>query len=382
MQFETSRQFVRADQKVHIYSKALLNNLGKIRNACKPETKICAVIKADGYGHGIRQIVDILKQGPVDFFAVANVYEAAFIADIVGDKKILILEPLHTGYANDAVQLCARKGFHCAVVEIEALQHIQTCLHNTNNVLNVHIKVETGMGRCGIEAEKAAELIKKIKTFENIRLAGVYTHFSTAAEKNLSYATQQLERFRKFLSSQSLLACKDIIIHASNSAAMLNMPQAHFDMVRCGIALFGWAEQPNALNVSLDPAMKFEASIVQLNRYKKGQTVGYARTFTTQRDTLGAIVPVGYADNYWRLYSNRAVMKVGDNFANVIGRVSMDKTILDVTDIPDVKVGQTVTVIDNDPQSECSVYKLAELADTICHEVLTSLPPRALRIIH
>ncbi|MDD5135059.1 MAG: alanine racemase [Phycisphaerae bacterium] len=382
MEFETSKQFVRADQKVHIYSDALLGNLGKIRAACKPETKICAVIKANGYGHGISQIVDILKQGPVDFFAVANVYEAAFIADIVEDKKILILEPLHTGYASDAVQLCTRKGFHCAVVDTEALQYIQTCLHNTNDVLNVHIKVETGMGRCGIEAKKAAELIKKIRTFENIRLAGVYTHFSTAAEKNLSYATQQLERFKKFLSGQSLLACKDIIIHASNSAAMLNMPQAHFDMVRCGIALFGWAEQPNALNVSLDPAMKFEASIVQLNRYKKGQTVGYGRTFTAARDTLGAIVPVGYADNYWRLYSNRAVMKISDNFANVIGRVSMDKTILDVTDIAGVKVGQTVTVIDNDPQSECSVYRLAELADTICHEVLTSLPPRAARIIH
>jgi alanine racemase len=382
MEFETSKQFIRADQKVHIYSDALLNNLDNIRNACKPETKICAVIKANGYGHGISQIVDILKQGPVDFFAVANVYEAAFIAEAVGDKKILILEPLHTGCTADAVRLCAGKGFHCAVVDIEALQYIQTCLGDTNDILNVHIKVETGMGRCGVEAQKAAELIRKIKKFENIRLAGVYTHFSTAAEKNLSYATRQLERFKKFLSGQSLLACKDIIIHASNSAAALNMPQAHFDMVRCGIALFGWAEQPNALNVNLTPVMKFEVPIVQLNLYKKGQTVGYGRTFTAARNTLGAIVPVGYADNYWRLYSNRAVMKIGDTFANVIGRVSMDKTILDVTDIPDVKVGRIVTVIDNDPQSLCSVYKLAELADTICHEVLTSLPPRAVRIIH
>jgi alanine racemase len=382
MQFETSSQFTRLDQKVHIYSQALLNNLANLRSLCRPETKFCAVIKADGYGHGIREIVNILKKGQVDFFAVANIYEAAFIADIVGQSKILILEPIHTAYSGQAIQLCAQKGFHCAVVDAEASRFVQNCLRTTSDVLNVHVKVETGMGRCGIEAAKAADLIAKIRTFDNVRLAGIYTHFSTAAEKDLFFAEQQLEKFRKFLSKQSLLACKDIIIHAANSAAMLNMPQAHFDMVRCGIALFGWAEHRQALNIKLEPAMKFEVPIVQLNHYRKGQTVGYGRTFTTLHDTIGAIVPVGYADNYWRLYSNRAVMKVGNNFAKVIGRVSMDKTIIDVTDIPDVKIGQDVTVIDNDPQSDCSVYKLAELADTICHEVLTSLPGRALRIIH
>ncbi|MGA2914756.1 MAG: alanine racemase [Sedimentisphaerales bacterium] len=391
MQFQTSSQFIRYDQKVHIYSKALLSNLANLKSLCKPETKFCAVIKANGYGHGIKEIVEILKKGPVDFFAVANVYEAAFIADTVGEAKILILEPIHTAYSSDAVQLCAQKGFHCAVVDIEALRFVQDCLANSSDVLNVHIKVETGMGRCGVDAAKAAELIKKVRSFRNVKLAGVYTHFSTAAEKDLSFAEQQLEKFKKFLSGQSLLACplrprseasKDVIIHAANSAAMLNMPQAHFDMVRCGIALFGWAEHRDILNIKLTPAMKFEAPIVQINRYKKGQTVGYGRTFTTWRDTIGAIVPVGYADNYWRLYSNNAVMKVGNNFAQVIGRVSMDKTVIDVTDMPDVKIGQFVTIIDNDSESLCSVYRLAEMADSICHEVLTSLPSRALRIIH
>ncbi|MFA5293395.1 MAG: alanine racemase [Phycisphaerae bacterium] len=382
MQFQTSSQFVRYDQKVHIYSQALLNNLKAVRGACRPETKLCAVIKANGYGHGIRDIVNILKKGNVDFFAVANVYEAAFIADTVEQIKILILEPVHTAYSSEAIQLCARKGFHCAVVDTETLRFVQDCLKTTSDVLNVHIKVETGMGRCGIDAEKADELIKQIRSFPNVKLAGVYTHFSTAAEKNLSYAEQQLEKFRKFLSGQSLLACKDVIIHAANSAAMLNMPEAHFDMVRCGIAIFGWVEHPDLLKIKLTPAMKFEIPIVQLNHYKKDQTVGYGRTFTAWRDTIGAIVPIGYADNYWRLYSNNAVMKVGDNFAQVIGRVSMDKTIIDVTDIPNVAVGQYVTVIDNDPKSMCSVYRLAEMADTICHEVLTSLPARALRIIH
>lgn len=382
MQFETSKQFIRHDQKIHIYSKALLDNLKAVKGLCRPETKLCAVIKSNGYGHGIREIVEILKKGQVDFFAVANVYEAAFIADIVEQAKILILEPVHTACTSQAVQLCAQKGFHCAIVDTEALQFVQDCLKTASDILNVHIKVETGMGRCGVDAEKAAELIKKTRSFPNVRLAGVYTHFSTAAEKNLIFATQQLERFKKFLSTQSLLACKDVIIHAANSAAMLNMPEAHFDMVRCGIALFGWAEHPDILKINLTPAMKFEVPIVQLNHYKKGQTVGYGRTFTAWRDTVGAIVPLGYADNYWRLYSNNAFMKVGNNFAQVIGRVSMDKTIIDVTDIPNAAVGQFVTVIDNDPQSMCSVYRLAEMADTICHEVLTSLPPRALRIIH
>jgi alanine racemase len=187
---------------------------------------------------------------------------------------------------------------------------------------------------------------------------------------------------RKFLSSQSLLACKDVIIHASSSAATLNMPKAHFDMVRCGIALHGWVDHPDLLKIKLEPTMKFEIPIVQLNHYRSGQPIGYGRTFTAWRDTIGAIVPIGYADNYWRLYSNNAFMKVGDKFAQVLGRVSMDKTVLDVTDLPDAKVGQYVTVIDNDPESMCSVYRLAEMADTICHEILTSIPSRAQRIIH
>lgn len=382
MDLQISNNYTRDDQRVHIYSQAFLNNLQAVRTLCKPETKICAVIKANGYGHGIREIVKILKQDAVDFFAVANVYEAAYISDIVGETKILVLEPVHTSFSPDAVKLCAEKGIHCAAVDPEAIDFVHGCLKATGMVLNVHVKVETGMGRCGIDANKAAQLIKKIQTSENVRLAGVYTHFSTAAEKNLSYAEYQFHNFQKFLSNQSLLACRDVIIHASNSAAMLNMPQAHFDMVRCGIALFGWVEHPDLLKIKLQPAMKFEVPIVQINHYKKGQPIGYGRTFSAWRDIVGAIVPIGYADNYWRVYSNNAFMKVGDKFAQVIGRVSMDKTIIDITDIADAKVGMYVTVIDNNAQSLCSVYRQAEMADTICHEVLTSLPARAARIIH
>jgi alanine racemase len=353
MELQINSQYTRKIRRFHIYSQAFLNNLLAIRSLCKPETKICAVIKANGYGHGIRHIVKILKQGQVDFFAVANIYEAAYIADIVGDTKILVLEPVHIAYKPDAIQFCAKKGIHCAMVGFESLDYVQECLKDTHDILNVHIKVETGMGRCGIEAERAAELIQKIRSASNVKLSGVYTHFSTAAEKNLVFAEQQYENLCKFLSSQSLLACKDVIIHASNSAAMLNMPKAHFDMVRCGIALYGWAEHPDLLKIKLEPAMKFEAPIVQLNHYKAGQPIGYGRTFTAWRDTIGAIIPIGYADNYWRVYSNNAFVRVGDKFAQVLGRVSMDKTVIDVTDLPDAKVGQYVTLIDNDPESMC-----------------------------
>jgi alanine racemase len=382
MELQISNQYTRQDQKVHIYSQAFLNNLKAVRSLLKPETKICAVVKANGYGHGIRHIVKILKQGNVDFFAVANIYEAQYIADIVGDTRILVLEPVHISYTPDLIRFCAEKGIHCAVVAFDSLEYIQSCLKDTNTVLNVHVKVETGMGRCGIEAQRAAELIKKIRSYSNLKLSGVYTHFSTAAEKNLIYAEQQYQNFSKFLSTQSLLACKDVIIHASSSAATLNMPKAHFDMVRCGIALYGWADHPDLLKVKLEPTMKFEIPIVQINHFRAGQPIGYGRTYTAWRDTIGAIVPIGYADNYWRLYSNNAFMKVGDKYAQVLGRVSMDKTVIDITDLKDVKVGQYVTVIDNDPESMCSVYRLAEMADTICHEILTALPSRAMRIIH
>ena len=381
MRFDSTEQYARDDIKLHIYSRALLDNLSAIKKLCTNRTKICAVVKANGYGHGIREIVGILKDARADFFAVANVYEALHICDLVELQKILIFEPIYSTLSAELIRACAEKDFHCLSVCPESLEKISNVLASTNLILNLHVKVETGMGRCGVGAEVAANLIKIIDKSKNLRLAGICSHFATAKD-DLSFSREQLRRFEDFLDKNKIHARKDVIVHIANSAGIINMPQSHFDMVRPGISLYGYAADGFNKRLGLKAVCKLEAPIVQLNKFSKGQTVGYDRGFKVADDIIGAVIPIGYAEGYRRAFSNKAVMKVGENFCPVIGKITMDKCVIDVTAASDVFVGQMVTMLDNDQNSPCGAYALAELAGTICYEILTSISPRAKRIIH
>jgi alanine racemase len=238
------------------------------------------------------------------------------------------------------------------------------------------------MGRCGIEPKLAVQLLEQIDECPNLKLAGVYTHFATADEEDLSYAEQQLSQFERFLDDHQLRK-PGILIHAANSAATIKMPQSHFDMVRCGISMYGYySRQMKNPPIQLTPVMKLTAPITQIKTIPSGHTVSYGQSFTTKRDTVAAIVPLGYADGYRRCFSNAAKMKIGDSAVSVIGRVCMDQVIVDVTDVADVQLGQMVTVLDNDHNSPCSAYALAKLADTICYEILTFIHAHVNRIVH
>jgi alanine racemase len=377
-----AQQFIRPDLQAHIFSKDLLGNVRKLRNLCPKKTRFCAVIKANAYGHGISEIVNILKQDGVDMFAVATFYEALHIATLTQKQSIFILEPVNPSQSVEEIQVCAQKGFHCVLASPDALKFVREALKNTPSVLKVHLNIETGMGRSGIEPEPARQLIEQIADCANLKLAGVYTHFATADEDDLSYAHQQHERFESFL-KQYTLRENGVLIHAANSAATIKMPHAHYDMVRCGISMYGYySRRMKNPPVQLTPVMKLTAPITHIKTIPAGHSVSYGQSFTTQRDTLAAIVPLGYADGYRRCFSNTAMMKIGTYAAPVIGRVCMDQVILDVTEIPDMQLGQMVTVLDNDHDSPCSAYTLADLGDTICYEILTSIHAHVNRIVH
>ena len=383
MRFYRSQQLIRQDLEAHIYSQAMLANVSGLKNLCKGETKFCAVIKANAYGHGISETVNILKKADVDFFAVASIYEAIHILGMVKKQSILILEPINTTYSPDQVAICARKGIHCVLSSSEDLDFVSETLSTGKSVLKVHVNIESGMGRNGLDAELASELIERIDRCPNTSLAGVYTHLATADEEDLSYAYVQLEKFNKFLDENSIRDREEVLIHAANSAATIKIPESHFDMVRCGIAMYGYySRQMPDPPVKLTPAMKLQAPIVKLKNIAAGDSVSYGRSFIPGRDTTVAIVPLGYADGYWRSFSNRAKMKVGDSVVSVVGRVCMDQVLIDVTDVPNVAVGQMVTIIDNDHRSPCGAYALAELAGTICYEIPICVHSHVNRIVH
>jgi len=383
MKIYRQQPLIRPDLQAHIYSQALLSNVRNLKSLCGPGTKFCAVVKANAYGHGIAEVVNILKKADVDFFAVASIYEAIHIAHIAEDRSILILEPVSVNAPHDHISLCAKNGWHCVISSLEAVDFIARMLSGSKHILNLHVNVETGMGRCGLDPAESAELIAKIDQCPNTHLAGIYSHFATADEDDLTYARRQLSTFNDFLAKNDLANREDTIIHAANSAATIKMPESHFDMVRCGISMYGYYSRPMAdAPVALTPVMKLQAPVAVLKQIPAGHSVSYGRSFTTTRDTTVGIIPLGYADGYWRCFANKAGMLLNSHLVNVIGRVSMDQLLIDVTDIPDVAIGQMVTIIDNRHDSPCGAYALADLADTICYEILTCVHAHVNRIVH
>ncbi|MHC5182218.1 MAG: alanine racemase [Planctomycetota bacterium] len=377
-----TQQFIRPDLQAHIFSQDLLDNVRKLKGLCPEKTKFCAVVKANAYGHGISEIVNILLQGGVDMFAVATFYEALHIDALVQQQPVFILEPLNPSQSVEEIQICAKRGFHCVLASLDSLKYIKEALKDTPVPLKVHLNIETGMGRCGIEPELAVTLLNRTNDCEYLKLAGIYTHFATADEEDLSYAYEQQRNFEAFLDLHNLKQ-QDLLIHAANSAATIKMPQSHYDMVRCGISMYGYySRQMENPPIRLTPVMKLTAPITQIKTIAAGQTVSYGQSHKTTRDTIAGIVPLGYADGYRRCFSNVAKMKIGNHIVPVIGRVCMDQVILDITDVPGVQLGQTVTVVDNDHNSPCSVYALSDIADTICYEILTLIHAHVNRIIH
>ena len=230
----------------------------------------------------------------------------------------------------------------------------------------------------------ALELVKFVSGQSGLQLEGLYTHFATADEEDPAFTLEQLRCFNEFLQAATRIV-KDIpFIHAANSAAALRFAESHFNMVRPGISIYGYPSSVALGDLEavgeLRPALRLECRLVLVKDLPKGHSCGYGRTFRAGRDTRIGIVPIGYADGYDRAYSNRAVMSVASERAPVIGRVSMDQTILDLTDIPQSKLGDVVTVISEKRHEPNSVEALAKLADTIPYEVTCRLGRRIDRL--
>jgi len=369
--------FVRKDLQVTVYSEALVNNLGQLRSLCAPGVKFCAVVKANGHGHGIVNVVNILKDTDVDFFGVANVFEGIHISPLIDKQKIIVFDPIYPGQDSQVIALCAQKGIHCSISSLEAVDYVSFVLANTNLSLPVHINLDTGMGRSGAQASQAKKLWTRIKQADNLKLAGLYTNFATADEDDLSFAREQLKRYNNFLADITQDNRNGILIHAANTAATIQLPEAHFDMVRCGIGLYGYTAVQKPLPIELIPALKLEAPLVHLLQLPKGESVSYGRRFFCQRPTMVGVLPIGYADGIWRCFSHMRKAKINQTIIPVIGTVTMNQTLVDVTNVSPIRLGQLVTVIDNDFDSPCGVYTLADLGDTICDEILAGIPPYA-----
>lgn len=380
------------EPRVLISRAALLHNAAILRRAVSPGTKLCAIVKADAYGHGAEIVADALCNfgneatgcdGPaVDALAVATFDEAEALPE--SGLPLMVLRPVENtfmGRQRLKLEMAIRSGWVLTVCSPAAADDVARVTLACGARASVQVMIDAGMTRAGVCAEKLDELLRKIGNRPSLRLVGLCTHFSNAEDPASPITAEQLGRFRACTDGWVAAQLGKVSRHAANSAATFFHRDAHFDMVRPGMALYGIDPTLRpSLDRKLRPVMKWTAPLIGINEVRQGTCVGYGQTWVAQRDTRVGLLPVGYADGYPRCFSNKAAVLVQGRRAPVIGRVSMDLTTVDLTDVPAARVGDEVTLLDSDPLSPVSVYELARWAETIPYEVICRIGPRVKRV--
>ncbi len=365
-----------------ISASALKANIAVIRRELKPTTKLCFVAKSNCYAHGWLQCKDAVSP-LVDWVTVATPQEALIVRQSGWRRPLLLLMasgfPGETGrerlrqLISQDVTLTLAAPADLAVISAAAAEAGRPAL--------VHVKIDSGMTRSGVLPEGAPALVHQARRQAGIALTGIYTHFAAADEKDKTSAREQLTRYLAVLQ-----ACgndvKGLIRHAAASAATIDLPESHLDMVRVGTALYGHQPSDDMLRqMPLRGVLRLVAQLTQVKDVAAGSYVGYGRTYRFERPAKIGLVPVGYSDGYWRAFSNRAVMRIGGRTVPVRGRVCMDQTIIELTGLPNVKVGDEVEIISPDAKAPNSIENLARLANTITPDVMSRLGgPRIRRV--
>ncbi len=376
----------------YISRSALLHNAKILRRCVAPDVKICAIVKANAYGHGVDLVVDTLSnfsegqsdQPAVDAFAVADLDEAANLPRLT--KPLLVLRPVENtfvGRQRAKIELAIRRGWWITVVSPAAAQDVARIALAAQRRANLHVMLDTGLNRAGVGPDGFDDLLEIIQANPSLRLAGAYTHFAHSEDAEHPFTIEQLAAFLDKTDPIVARHNGKLVRHAANSGAIFFTPPAHLDWVRPGISLYGIDPTGKpSIDRPLRPAMRWIAPLIGIRDLPIGQTVGYNQTWIAKRPTRIGLVPVGYADGYSRDFSNRGVMLLHGCPAAVIGRVSMDLLSIDLAQVPMAAIGDEVTILDDDPLSEASVYKLAQWAGTIPYEIFCRIGPRVRRVPH
>jgi alanine racemase len=366
-----------------ISASAVRTNLRLLRGRIGPNTRLCAAVKADCYGHGLELLLDVIAP-LVNSVAVAAPEEAVALREMGCDLPVLaFFSPCAYGGEAErdaAIEEMIRGDIIQTIVSPEEIRLIGRVAKRCQMQAEVHVKIDTGMGRAGVIAAEAASLLRKAADEPGLKLSGLYSHFATADDEDLGYAHEQLDIFK-----QVLTACdgaKGLTRHMANSAATIDLPEAHFDMVRAGISVYGYQPSVHVRNrTPLRPALRLTAPLMPIKNVPAGTRCGYGLTRRLERPSRLGRVAIGYGDGYLRCLSNLSSASIRGVEVPVCGRVSMDQLILDVTDVPDAKLGDEVELISPDPTSPHSVEKLAQLAGTISYEITCALHGRIRRVL-
>jgi len=360
---------------VEVDLDALLHNVEVLRRDLGPATRLLFVVKADAYGHGAREVCRFAQNLAVDMFGVATLHEAIELREAGVRAPILILSPA----LPSEVEGIVRYDLRSSASTREFARRLSRVASALGHTATVHIEVDTGMGRGGVRYETAVQYVLETARLPGIAVEGVYTHFPTSDSSDLSFAHEQIGRFERIISELGERGFRPPMYHASNSAAILNLPEASLEMVRPGYLLYGHLPVHPGRTIDVAPVMSFKSRVVQVKDVPAGEGLSYGQTFRTSRPSKIGVVPVGYGHGYPFALSNRGVVLIAGHRVPVVGRVTMDITLVDLTDVPRATLGDEVVLLGSQGEESVSLGEVAALADTIGYEFLCSIGKRVPR---
>ena len=369
----------------------LAHNYRELRRVTAPSAEIMAVVKADGYGHGAPQVARIALENGAGLLAVARMNEAVRLREAGLTAPILLF-----GHSLPAfVDTLASQDIRAALNSLDGARSISAEAVRCKKTVKAHIKIDTGMGRLGLLTDEIAvqavsgERFKRaiddvlaIAALPGIEVEGIFTHFANSDSPDKGHAMTQLSRFMKLLETLEKHSFRVKYRHAANSAAIIEMPESHLDLVRPGIAQYGlWpSHDVNRQGINLKPVMSIKSKIVHVKEVGTGFAVSYGSTYVTPRPTRIATIPIGYADGYDRILSSKGHMLVQGKRAPIIGRVCMDLTMIDVGHIPAVRLEDEVVILGSQGTETISADEIAQRVGTINYEIVSSLTSRVPKV--
>lgn len=370
-------------QWIELSKENLLYNVKLIRSMCSKEIEIAALLKANAYGHGILEMARLYKTSGINIFMVHSFQEAMILYKNGYNKRIVVIGPLN----ENQLFLSLKHGFEITVYTIETLNLIHKIQKKVNKTAKLHIKIETGTYRQGLSINDISDFVKTLKYIKKYDLKGISSHFANIEDTSqASFYKKQLRIFKKAITLFQNYKLSPKAKHIACSAAVLLYPETHFQIIRPGIALYGYyssLELAYALNHSnpLKPVLSWKTRICQIKNVKKGEGIGYGLTYKTTHKIRLGVLPIGYYDGYDRKLSNIGICLVNGKRAFVRGRVCMNMIMIDLTDIPESKVGDIVTLIGCDQNEKITADDLAIQTNTISYEILARLNPNIPKFI-
>lgn len=358
---------------------AIAHNIRALKSLITSETRLMAVVKADGYGHGAREVARVALDNGAQWLAVARVDEGIKLRVSGFDVPILVLGPATDKSIRDALE----NDLVLTVYDVESARAVSDVALGTGKKATVHVKLDTGMGRIGyLWNEEGIKTIEDIVRLPGLDVQGIYTHLAAADVKDKTFALKQIQRFKAGIDTLGRRGIHFSLCHAANSAAIIELPEAHFDLVRAGISIYGLypSSEVDRSRILLKTAMSLKARVTQVKEVGAGFSVSYGCTYVTSAPTVLATLAIGYADGYTRLLSSRGHVLVRGKRAPVAGRICMDQCVVDVGHIPGVVPGDEAVLMGAQGDEIISADEIAAAIGTISYEVVTMIKSRVPRV--